>query len=178
MELSSRNFCLAQFVLYLPASHTYQHPILTSIQGRERPNGNDPYAVDKGYVMSDSDARSKVLCVDDDHDQRLLLSFLLERQGLEVRTARDGEEGVAIAREWLPDLILMDLMMPGIDGFEATRLLRADQRTLHIPILALTAYGEEKMQARAKEVGMNGFVLKTILPADLSQVLREYLPSL
>ncbi|GAB4541628.1 MAG: hypothetical protein Kow0063_32660 [Anaerolineae bacterium] len=128
--------------------------------------------------MSDSDARSKVLCVDDDHDQRLLLSFLLERQGLEVRTARDGEEGVAIAREWLPDLILMDLMMPGIDGFEATRLLRADQRTLHIPILALTAYGEEKMQARAKEVGMNGFVLKTILPADLSQVLREYLPSL
>jgi CheY-like chemotaxis protein len=128
--------------------------------------------------MPNSDARSKVLCVDDDHDQRLLLSFLLERQGLDVRTASDGNEGVATAKEWSPDLILMDLMMPGLDGFEATKMLRADPRTAHIPILALTAYGEEKMQARAKEVGMDGFVLKTILPADLSDVLREHLPSL
>jgi CheY-like chemotaxis protein len=127
--------------------------------------------------MTSTDARSKVLCVDDDHDQRLLLSFLLERQGLDVRTAGDGREGVAIAQAWLPDLILMDLMMPGVDGFEAAKKLRADPRTAHIPILALTAYGEEKMQTQAKEVGMDGFVLKTILPADLSDVLREHLPS-
>jgi CheY-like chemotaxis protein len=127
--------------------------------------------------MSVSDTRSKVLCVDDDHDQRLLLSFLLERQGLDVRTAGDGGEGVAIAQEWLPDLILMDLMMPGLDGFEATKKLRADPRTAQIPILALTAYGEEQMQARAEAAGMDGFVLKTILPADLSDVLREHLPS-
>ena len=128
--------------------------------------------------MSDSDTRPKVLCVDDDHDQRLLLSFLLERQGLDVRTASDGEEGVTIALEWLPDLILMDLMMPGVDGFEAAERLRADERTAQIPILALTAYGEEKMQAKAEAVGMDGFVLKTILPADLSDVLREQIPSL
>ncbi len=128
--------------------------------------------------MSNTDTRPKVLCVDDDHDQRLLLSFLLERQGLDVRTACDGEEAVTVAQEWLPDLILMDLMMPGMDGFEATKRLRADERTVQIPILALTAYGEEKMQAKAEAVGMNGFVLKTILPADLSDVLREYLPSL
>jgi CheY-like chemotaxis protein len=127
--------------------------------------------------MPDTDTRSKVLCVDDDHDQRLLLSFLLERQGLDVRTASDGQEGVAIAQEWLPDLILMDLMMQGVDGFEATKILRADPHTADIPILALTGYGEEKMQAKAKEAGMDGFVLKTILPADLSDVLREHLPS-
>ena len=128
--------------------------------------------------MSDTDTRPKVLCVDDDHDQRLLLSFLLERQGLDVRTASDGEEGVTVALEWLPDLILMDLMMPGVDGFDATERLRADERTAQIPILALTAYGEEKMQAKARLVGMDGFVLKTILPADLSDVLREHIPSL
>ncbi len=128
--------------------------------------------------MSNTNTRLKVLCVDDDHDQRLLLSFLLERQGLDVRTACDGEEGVAVAQEWLPDLILMDLMMPGVDGFEAAKRLRADERTAQIPILALTAYGEEKMQSKAKAVGMDGFVLKTILPADLSDVLREHLPSL
>lgn len=127
--------------------------------------------------MSSTDTGSKVLCVDDDQDQRLLLSFLLERQGLDVRTAYNGAEGVAIAQEWLPDLILMDLMMPGVGGFEAVKMLRADPRTSHIPILALTAYGEEKMQAKAKAAGMDGFVLKTILPADLSDVLSEYLPS-
>jgi two-component system cell cycle response regulator DivK len=128
--------------------------------------------------MSDTTIRPKVLCVDDDHGQRLLLTFFLERQGLEVRSAADGEEGVAIAREWMPDLILMDLMMPGMDGFQATEILRADPHTAHIPILALTAYGEEKIQARAKAIGMNGFVLKTILPADLSDVVRKHLPPL
>jgi len=128
--------------------------------------------------MSDTTIRPKVLCVDDDHGQRLLLTFFLERQGLDVRSAADGEEGVAIAREWMPDLILMDLMMPGMDGFQATEILRADPHTAHIPILALTAYGEEKIQARAKAIGMDDFVLKTILPADLSDVVRKHLPSM
>jgi len=125
-----------------------------------------------------SSTKAKVLCVDDDHGQRLLLSFLLERQGLDVRTANSGEEGVAVAQEWIPDLILMDLMMPGMNGFQAAELLRADPRTANIPILALTAFGEEKMQAEAETAGINGFVLKTILPADLLDTLREYLPDL
>lgn len=125
-----------------------------------------------------SGTKAKVLCVDDDHGQRLLLSFLLERQGLDVRTANSGEEGVAVAQEWIPDLILMDLMMPGMNGFQAAEILRADPRTANIPILALTAFGEEKMQAEAETAGINGFVLKTILPADLLDTLREYLPDL
>lgn len=127
--------------------------------------------------MSNIDFRAKILCVDDDHDQRMLLSFLLERNGLEVRIARNGEEGVTIALEWVPDLILLDLMMPGMDGFQVTEILRADSRTAHIPILALTAYGEEKMRVKAKAVGMNGFVLKTVLPADLLETVREHLGS-
>ena len=105
-----------------------------------------------------SDSSAKILCVDDDHGQRLLLSYLLERHGLDVRTATGGEEAVAIAQDWVPDLILMDLMMPGMDGFQAAEILRADPRTADIPILALTAYGEEKMQVKAKEIGINGFV--------------------
>ncbi len=125
-----------------------------------------------------SSTKAKVLCVDDDHGQRLLLSFLLERQGLDVRTANSGQEGVDVAQEWLPDLILMDLMMPGMNGFQAAEILRADPRTANIPILALTAFGEEKMQAEAETAGINGFVLKTILPADLLDTLREYLPDL
>ena len=126
--------------------------------------------------MPDTGTRAKVLCVDDEHDQRMLLAFLLERQGYEVRTAADGAEGVDIARKWLPDLILIDLMMPGVDGFRATQTLRADPSTASIPILALTAYGEEDMRIRARESGMDGFVLKTILPADLLDVVRKVLP--
>jgi CheY-like chemotaxis protein len=70
----------------------------------------------------------------------------------------------------------MDLMMPGMNGFQAAEILRADPRTQHIPILALTAYGEEKMRDKAKQVGMNDFVLKTILPADLLETIHQHLP--
>jgi CheY-like chemotaxis protein len=128
--------------------------------------------------MSGHNTKDKVLCVDDDHDQRMLISFLLERHGMDVRTANSGQQGIDIAREWMPDLILMDLMMPDMNGFQATETLRADPRTRDIPVLALTAYGEEQMRDKAKEVGINGFVLKTILPADLIETIREHLPSL
>ena len=128
--------------------------------------------------MAIQDIRAKVLCVEDDYDQRRLLSFLLQRDGLDVRTAADGREGVSIAREWSPDLILMDLMMPVMDGFEATLALRAYDGTRAIPILALTAYGEEPIRQKAQAVGMDGFMLKTILPAGLLETLSQYLPSL
>ena len=127
--------------------------------------------------MTNQGIRAKVLCVEDDYDERRLISFLLQRNGLDVRTACDGREGVAIALEWSPDLILMDLMMPVMDGFQATQALRAHPRTEHTPVLALTAYGEEAMRAKAQAVGMDGFILKTILPAGLIEVLIEYLPS-
>ena len=127
--------------------------------------------------MAIQDTRAKVLCIEDDYDQRRLLSFLLQRDGLDVRTAADGREGVSIALEWSPDLILMDLMMPVMDGFEATQALRACDGTRATPILALTAYGEEPIRQRAQAVGMNGFMLKTILPAGLTEALKQYLPS-
>ena len=128
--------------------------------------------------MAAQDNRAKVLCVEDDYDQRRLLSFLLQRDGLNVRTAADGREGVSIALEWSPDLILMDLMMPVMDGFEATRALRANDETRATPILALTAFGEEPIRQRAQAVGMDGFMMKTILPAGLLDTLSQYLPSI
>ena len=128
--------------------------------------------------MAIQDTRAKVLCIEDDYDQRRLLSFLLQRDGLDVRTAADGREGVSIALEWSPDLILMDLMMPVMDGFEATQALRTYDGTRRIPILALTAFGEEPIRQKAKAVGMDGFMLKTILPAGLLETLSQYLPSI
>ncbi len=127
--------------------------------------------------MAILDTRPKVLCVEDDYDQRRLLFFLLQRDGLNVRTAADGREGVSIALEWSPDLILMDLMMPVMDGFEATQALRSYDGTRTTPILALTAFGEEPIRQRARAVGMDGFMLKTILPAGLLETLSQYLPS-
>ena len=127
--------------------------------------------------MTVQDTRAKVLCVEDDYDQRRLLSFLLQRDGFDVRTACDGREAVSIALEWSPDLILMDLMMPNMDGFEATQALRACDGTRATPILALTAYGDEPIRHKAQAVGMNGFMLKTILPAGLIETLKQYLPA-
>jgi CheY-like chemotaxis protein len=126
--------------------------------------------------MSNDVTRAKILCIDDDHDQRMLISFLLERNGFDVQAAHSGQQGVETAQTWIPDLILMDLMMPGMNGFQAAEILRADPRTRHIPIVALTAYGEEKMRDRARQVGINDFVLKTILPADLLETIRQHLP--
>ena len=118
-----------------------------------------------------------MLLADDDPRNCQALAKALSTKGINVLTAENGKIALELlSSEPLIDVILMDLMMPGVGGFEAAKMLRADPRTSHIPILALTAYGEEKMQARAKAAGMDGFVLKTILPADLSDVLSEYLP--
>lgn len=127
--------------------------------------------------MMNHPKRAKILCVDDDSLIKKLLSHLLERQGFEVRTASNGQEGVEMAREWLPDLILMDLMMPVMDGFQAAAALRADPRTRHIPIVARTSMSGVSVQVRTQEVGINSLVLKTSSLNDLLKSLHPYLPS-
>jgi CheY-like chemotaxis protein len=127
--------------------------------------------------MSDHTAKAKILYIDDDPFLRQTVSLLLEEQGLQVRTASNGQEGVAIALDWLADLILMDLKMPMMDGFQATEALRADPRTRHIPIVAFSAAFEPGIQARTQVAGMNGLILKPISPDKLVKMVRAYLPS-
>ena len=127
--------------------------------------------------MSDHTAKVKILCVDDDEIMRQVVGLIFEQQGLQVRTASHGGEGVDMALEWLPDLILMDLMMPIMDGFQATETLRADPRTRQIPIVAFSAASESSVQARILAAGMTGLISKPILLDDLVRIVHTYLPS-
>ncbi|MFN8597037.1 MAG: response regulator [Anaerolineae bacterium] len=86
-------------------------------------------------------ANARVLCVDDDLPQLTIISAVLKKEGYIVETARNGVEGLRKAREWKPDMIIMDVMMPELDGFSATKRLKADPDTAHIGVLMLTAKG-------------------------------------
>lgn len=111
--------------------------------------------------MTTQPEKLRILYVEDDEFQRQLISFLLKKEGFELKIAHNGREGVDLAQAWLPDLILMDLMMPVMDGFEATELLRADPRTSQTPIIALTATVDVNQVSNIQKVGMNGFISKT-----------------
>ncbi|HEV2845986.1 MAG TPA: response regulator [Thermoanaerobaculia bacterium] len=125
--------------------------------------------------MSGEPSAPLVLVVDDvDHGREIFAEYL-EYRGFRVATAADGLEAIEKAFELRPDVILMDLSLPGIDGWEATRRLKADERTSRIPIIALTAHALASAHEKAREVGCNAVVTKPCLPRDLEQEVRRQL---
>jgi CheY-like chemotaxis protein len=114
-----------------------------------------------------------ILIVDDYQDAREMYAEYLKASGFRVAEARTGIEAVAKARELGPDCILMDLSLPGIDGWEATRQLKADQKTTRIPVVAITGHASELASRDAKAAGCTSFVLKPALPdAVVSEVKK------
>jgi len=107
------------------------------------------------------------LAADDDEDVLALVTFRLERSGYSVLQARDGEEALKLAVSTRPDLAVLDVMMPKLDGFELTRRLRADQATSHMPIILLTAKTQDGDVERGFEVGADDYVRKPFSPQEL-----------
>lgn len=117
--------------------------------------------------------RHRVLLIEDNENNRYLASFILEQIGLAVLVARDGREGVARAREERPDLILMDIQMPEMDGYEAARLLLADPETRGIPIVAATSFAMPGDKARALDMGFADYIEKPFDPESFAdRILR------
>jgi two-component system cell cycle response regulator DivK len=112
----------------------------------------------------------KILLVEDNEMNRDMLSRRLERRGFNVSIALDGAEGLQRARAETPDLILMDMSLPVVDGWEATRQLKADEATRRIPIIALTAHAMANDEQRARESGCDDFDTK---PIDLPRLLTK-----
>ena len=121
--------------------------------------------------------RRKVLIIEDNEDNRIVYSTILRHHGFQVSEALDGEEGILKARRDAPDVILMDISIPLIDGWEVTRVLKRDAATRGIPVIALTAHAMPGDREHALEVGCDGYLAKPCEPrAVLAEVRRLLAP--
>ena len=113
---------------------------------------------------------ARILLVEDNEMNRDMLSRRLSRRSFEVLIAEDGAKGIEMAREHLPDLILMDMSLPVTDGWEATRILKADEATRRIPVIALTAHAMRGDRQKALDAGCDDYDTK---PVDLKRLLSK-----
>ncbi len=120
-------------------------------------------------------AGEHILIVEDNPKNLKLLRDVLQFRGYVISAAETGEAGVALARAEQPALILMDIQLPGMDGREATQVLKADANTRHIPIIALTAFAMKGDRERLLAEGFDGYVSKPINIKEIPQVVEQYL---
>jgi two-component system, cell cycle response regulator DivK len=118
---------------------------------------------------------AKILLIEDNEMNRDMLSRRLTRRGYEVAIAVDGEQGVAMARSETPALVLMDMSLPGLDGWEATRRIKAQPETAPIPVIALTAHAMQGDEERARACGCDGYLTKPIDEDRLFATLARFL---
>jgi two-component system cell cycle response regulator DivK len=118
----------------------------------------------------------RILIIEDQEDNRAIMRDLLTGAGFELIEAVDGEEGVKLAQSEHPDLILMDIQLPMIDGYEATRQIRAIDDLKSIPIIAVTSYALSGDEVKSREAGCDGYVAKPFSPRQLLAKVREFLP--
>jgi len=117
----------------------------------------------------------RVLVVEDNETNMYLIRFILEKSGYEVIEAKDGASGVELAIKEKPDLIIMDLQLPDIDGLEATKRIRASKADGKIPIIALTSYAMASDREKALAVGCTGYISKPINPETFMAEIEKYL---
>src|SRR3970282_1939275 len=121
-------------------------------------------------------AGSALLVIEDHEENRRLLRDLLTSFGYELTEAVTGEEGLTAAETQRPDLILMDIQLPGIDGYETPRRIKANPALCHIPVIAVTSYALSGDDVKALEAGCDAYVTKPFDPAELLAKIKGYLP--
>jgi two-component system, cell cycle response regulator DivK len=120
---------------------------------------------------------ARILIIEDNVSNMTLATYILESAGHLVVTARDAEAGLAMARAQHPDLILMDIQLPGIDGLQATALLKSDAATRAIPIVALTALAMRGDEDRIRAAGCDGYIAKPMRYQDVLDTVATFLPA-
>ena len=143
-------------------------------RGKRAPEEPAPAAAPEPPA-SDRSGPPLVLIVDDYDDNREMYSSYLEYSGMRVAEAVNGKEALAKTAELMPDLIVMDLSLPGVDGWQATRIIKQDARTRHILVLALTGHALEGASQGARDAGCDGFLTKPCLPEDLCREIERML---
>ncbi len=119
--------------------------------------------------------KGKILVVDDEVNITQILQFSIGAEGFEVLTAQNGEDAIEKARREQPDLIILDIMMPKIDGYEACRILKANPLTRNIPVVLLTAKGREIDKRLGFEVGATDYIVKPFSPSKLIERIHRLL---
>lgn len=119
----------------------------------------------------------RILVVEDQEDNRKIVRDLVTTSGYELVEATTGEEGLELAESERPDLILMDIQLPGLDGYEVTRRIKANPGLRHIPIIVVTSYALSGDDKKAFAAGCDGYVTKPFSPRLLLAKIREYLPN-
>ena len=119
---------------------------------------------------------ARILVIEDHEENRRILRLLLASAGYEVIEAATGEDGVTLAETGRPNLILMDIQLPGLDGYEATRRIKANPALHQIPIIVVTSYALSGDDVKAFEAGCDAYVTKPFNPRQLLAKVREYLP--
>jgi CheY-like chemotaxis protein len=118
---------------------------------------------------------TKIIVAEDERDIRDLIAFTLRYAGYEVITAANGEEAVALTRQELPDLVITDVRMPKMTGYEACRLIKAEPATQHIPVVFLSAKGQEAEVQSGLDAGGDEYLLKPFAPDQLTRKVAEIL---
>jgi CheY-like chemotaxis protein len=145
---------------------------LGSRLGFELPLGKPATSNGKAHGLPGQKGKQlRILVVEDNLDAARTLSLLLERYGHQVRLAHAGHEGVDAAKNWLPEVVLCDLGLPGMDGYEVARTLRADPATASIQLIALSGYGYEEDRQRSRAAGFNLHLTKPADPEELKNLL-------
>jgi two-component system cell cycle response regulator DivK len=120
-------------------------------------------------------ARTKILIMEDDDDTQGMVRFLLEYKGYEVLVAKDGKQGLELAHQEMPDLILLDLAMPEMDGWLVAQQLKGSPETKSIPVIAVTAYTMSSDRRRAMNAGCDGFIGKPMNVPELIAEVEKFL---
>ena len=125
--------------------------------------------------LREAAASQVILVVDDFDDTRLMMRLWLEKRGYRVVEASNGVEALNVARRELPDLVIMDIEMPEMDGLAATRQIRQEEHLRGVPVVAVSAYGEEHWRDRAIAAGCNEYVSTPFDPKDLDRLIKSFL---
>jgi two-component system cell cycle response regulator DivK len=125
-----------------------------------------------------SHAQRTILYVEDNEYNRKIVRQLLARSACRLLEATDGDTGVALARQELPDLILMDVQLPRMSGLDATKLLATEEATRHIPVIVITSYALSGDREKAMRAGASNYLAKPYSPSELLRMVKQYLPDI
>jgi CheY-like chemotaxis protein len=156
----------------------HKDPLVTTALPGIDPRKEDEVPGSEGLNVSSEQESAKkflILVVDDSADNVAMLSLDLQQQGYRVVTATNGEEAISVASYTLPDLILMDISMPRLDGLGATRKIREKDTLRDVPVIAVTAFGTEGFQRAAYDVGVSGYLTKPIDFTRMHQLVARLL---